>query len=220
VCSSDLTNDAGYGLYPLNGDKPVIQLGWHGDLVAYLQQVILNAAGGNIKVDGDFGPKTDARVRDVQSFVKLAVTGAVDWNGTWQIIDHLAGAPLSGVPSAPVDPSKTASVDDGLYWVQRGDGPWIVAARVYGDGTKGTLLDPSDPVEPGFRAADHQIRLPGVKGLTTTVVPGDRAWSIIARLYPDANPPDLLDRFYDLNGGPGRMLHPGDVVFLDRPPAP
>ncbi len=202
-----------YGLYPLNADKPVVQLGWHGDLVTYLQRVILDAAGGNISVDGDFGPQTDSRVRDLQAFVKLAVTGTVDWNGTWQIVDHLAG---TTTPAAPIDPAECTDVDDGLYWVLRGDAPWPVAERVYGHGSQYVRIDPTEPAEPGFHAADHQIKLPGIAGRTTTVVAGDRAWSLVARMYPDANPPDLLDRFWMLNGGQHRVLHPGDVVFLDR----
>jgi len=209
--------DTGYGLYPLNSDKPAIQLGWHGDLVVYVQRVIANAAGGNITVDGDFGPRTDGRVRDLQAFVKLTVTGAVDWNGTWQILDRLAGNPTPAGPVVPTEGSDPVPVDCGLYWIQRGDSPWQVAKRVYGAGNRSATVDPCDPVDPGFGAPDHQIRLPGISGFTTTVRPGDRPWSIIGRLYPDADPQDLLDRFYVLHGGPHRILHPGDVVFLDRP---
>jgi Putative peptidoglycan binding domain len=216
--SSAAAPSGGFGLYPLNSDKPAIQLGWHGDLVDYVQRVILQEAGGNITVDGDFGPKTDARVRDLQSFLKLTVTGVVDWNGTWQIIDHLAGNTLPAQPVVePAAPTDNVAVDHGLYWIQRGDSPWLVAKRVYGAGNQSAMVDPCDPVDPGFGAPDHQIRLPGITGFVTEVRQGDRVWSIIARLYPDANPPDLLDRFYVLNGGPHRMLHPGDIVFLDRP---
>jgi hypothetical protein len=35
-------------------------------------------------------------------------------------------------------------------------------------------------------------------------------------MCPEANPADLVARFQDLNGGAHRILHPGDVVFLDR----
>lgn len=217
---------APYGLHQLNDDKPVLQLGWHGDLVEYIQRVILDKAGGRIAVDGDFGPKTDARVRDVQAFVSLPVTGIVDWNGTWQFIDMLAGNVPSSTAgrSSDADPDPTASafsdtvvVDSGWYWVQRGDAPWPVAERVYGHGTEWQRFEPTDPPSPGFTAPDHAIRLPGVRGLTTVVRPGDRVWSIVARLRPEANPPHLFDRFYALNGGPHRTLHPGDVVFLDVP---
>ena len=149
--------------------------------------------------------------------MKLTVTGAVDWSGTWQILDHLAGNTLPAGPTATTAPADKVAVDHGLYWIQRGDSPWQVAKRVYGTGNRSAMVDPCDPVDPGFGAPDHQIRLPDISGFTTTVRQGDRAWSIIARLYPDANPQDLLDRFYVLNGGPHRILHPGDVVFLDRP---
>jgi peptidoglycan hydrolase-like protein with peptidoglycan-binding domain len=209
---------ADYGLHPLNPDKPVVQLGWHGDMVDYVQTVILREAGGGITVDGDFGPKTDGRVRDLQSFMKLPVTGVVDWSGTWQIIDHLAGNRLPAPAAAAPDPSADVTpVDRGTYWVQRGDSPWLVAQRVFGDGARWKTLEPTDPPAPGFGAADHQIVIHGMAGVTTVVRPGDRVWSLVGRLCPDTNPADLVARFQDLNGGAHRILHPGDVVFMDRP---
>lgn len=206
-----------YGLHPLNPDKPAVRIGWHGDLVSYVQRVILREGGGKIVVDGDFGPKTDGRVRDVQAFAKLPVTGVVDWNGTWQFIDHLAskGLPVATAVAAAT-PADVARVERGTYWVQRGDSPWLVAERVFGDGTKWKSLDPTQPAKPGFGAPDHQIVIDGLAGVTTTVRQGDRVWSLVARMCPGANPADLVARFHDLNGGPHRILHPGDVVFLDR----
>jgi peptidoglycan hydrolase-like protein with peptidoglycan-binding domain len=198
----------------LNDDKPSVRTGWYGDLVRYVQLVIAHRAGGEIAVDSDFGPRTESRVKDLQAFVKLAPTGVVDWNGTWQIVDHLAGHSRS---PAPTDAALVGTVSIGRYWVQRGDSPWAVAERVYGSGTRSTLLDPTEPVQPGFGAPDHPIALPEVAGATTTVGAGDRPWSLIARLAPGANPADLLERFYQLNGGPYRVLQPGDVVFLDAP---
>lgn len=212
----------GYGLYPLNTDKPMLSLGWHGDMVVYVQSVIRDHAGGNITVDGDFGPKTDGRVRDLQSFVQLAVTGTVDWTGTWQIIDHLAGntdaANPGAAPAAPIGPPPdVVAVDSGRYWMQRGDSPIRVTNLVYGAGSDWNRLVPTTPAAPGFGAADHLIELPGIAGVITTVRPGDRAWSLIGRLCPGSNPAELLDRFQLFNGGPHRVLQPGDVVFIDRP---
>lgn len=208
---------AGFALHPLNPDKPVVQLGWHGDLVTYVQTVIQREAGGDIVVDGDFGPDTHRRVRDVQAFVKLPPTGVVDWNGTWQILDHLAGNRLPAASAATsADIPAVTPVERGCYWVQRGDSPWLVAQRVFGDGSRWASLDPTDPVAPGFNAPDHLIALDGLPGVTTTVRAGDRVWSLIERMCPGANPADLIGRFHDLNGGPHRILQPGDVVFLDR----
>jgi hypothetical protein len=202
-----------YGDHPKNDQKPVISNGWHGDLVRYVQLVIANDAGGRITVDGEFGPQTEGRVKDLQFLIDLPPTGVVDWNGTWQIVDHLAGydrQPASAAGAAVTD------VDVGMYWIQRGDSPWSVAERVLGDGTRHRQFDPCDPPSPGFTAADHAIRLPDVAGRTTTVVPGDDPRSLVTRLYPDREPAPLVERFLALNGGLHRTLLPGDVVFLDR----
>jgi len=99
--------------------------------------------------------------------------------------------------------------------VQRGDSPWRVAERVYGRGDLFGMLDPADPIAPGFVAADHHIRLPSVAGCTTVVRAGDRPWSLIGRLRPGDDPASCLSRFHELNGGEHRILHPGDLVFLD-----
>ncbi len=205
---------AEYGTHPQNDDKPVVKLGWHGELVRYVQLVINAEAGGGLVPDGDFGPRTDARVKDLQTIAQLAPTGVVDWNGTWQFIDHLAGH--SRAPARP-DGAPIDRVDTGFYWVQRGDSPWRVAERVYGRGDLYTLLDPCDPATPGFVAADHHIRLPDLPGCTTVVEVGDRPWSLIGRLRPGVDPGSCLARFHQLNGGEHRVLRPGDLVFLDDP---
>src|SRR5215213_10622483 len=110
-----------YGVFPANHTKPEIASGWHGDLVRYLQEVILNEAGGQITVDGDFGPQTERRVKDLQFLASLATTGVVDWKGTWQFVDYLAGHQPAPAPATDVNVSE---VELGYYWVQRGDSPW------------------------------------------------------------------------------------------------
>ncbi|HSJ92133.1 MAG TPA: peptidoglycan-binding protein [Ilumatobacter sp.] len=201
-----------YGPYPWNDAKPVLRNGWHGDLVRYVQLVIDRAAGGHIEVDGVFGPQTEGRVKDVQFVAQLAPTGVIDWNGTWQFVDQLAGHTRH---AAPPPNAVVEDVDHGWYWVQRGDSPWRVAARVWGAGERHVELDPTDPPAPGFAAADHRIRLPGVAGHATVVVAGDDRRTLIERLAPGRDWTVLRQRFLDLNGGEHRTLLPGDVVFLD-----
>lgn len=206
-----------YGILPANDAKPVVSLGWHGDLVTYVQRVIADRAGGQITVDGDFGPQTLKRVRDVQFFAGLTTTGLVDWQGTWQFVDHLAGHDRTP-PAAPATPAAAVEdVQDGSYWIQRGDSPWAVAHRVFGDGTRFGEFEPPHPAQPGFGAADHAIRLPGLAGRTTVVVPGDGRQRLIQRLYPDRDWTTLSQRFVDLNGGEHRTLLPGELVYLDTP---
>lgn len=69
---------------------PLIQQGSKGAAVVYLQTV-LNKWGAGLTVDGDFGPKTDTAVRNLQRFWKLSVDGQVGPN-TWKVVDYLNSA--------------------------------------------------------------------------------------------------------------------------------
>lgn len=90
-----------FSLWPFNVDKGTISNGAEGDAVAYLQGVIYHKAGGKIAVDGQFGPQTEGRVKDLQRFFQIAVDGVVGYDGgngsnpgknaTWPIVDFLAG---------------------------------------------------------------------------------------------------------------------------------
>lgn len=81
-------NQAVYGLWPL-AKKPILRINSQGDPVRYCQSVIYFKAGGNIAVDGDYGTQTMSRVKDLQSFMKMAVDGVVG-PATWNVIDMLA----------------------------------------------------------------------------------------------------------------------------------
>lgn len=215
--TASATPRSAYGDFPANDAKPDVSLGWHGDLVTYVQRVISDHAGGRIAIDGDFGPQTLGRVKDVQHIADLATTGVVDWQGTWQFVDHLAGYDRTPTTTSSEPAAHVEDVQDGFYWVRRGDSPWAIAERVFGDGTRHREFDPPRPAEPGFAAADHAIQIAGLAGRTTTVVHGDAPRTLIERLYPDRPWSDLSARFVDLNGGEHRTLLPGDVVFLDEP---
>lgn len=65
--------------------NPVLKLGSRGDAVGTLQR-LLNKAGVKCFVDGDFGAKTDAAVKEFQSKVGLKADGIVG-NRTWAKIN-------------------------------------------------------------------------------------------------------------------------------------
>lgn len=79
-----------FSLYPLAA-KPAVKLGDSGDTVKYLQGVLKIKAGQDVgPIDGKFGPKTEAAVKNLQAFFGLTVDG---WVGaqTWKVVDYLAG---------------------------------------------------------------------------------------------------------------------------------
>jgi peptidoglycan hydrolase-like protein with peptidoglycan-binding domain len=65
--------------------NPVLQLGAKGSAVKTLQQ-LLNKAGVQCATDGDFGPKTEAAVKQFQKKVGLEETGIVN-HKTWSRIN-------------------------------------------------------------------------------------------------------------------------------------
>lgn len=93
-----------WGLWPINESKPRLSTEkwalerrtradnrwqWTGDAVLYLQGVIFHKAGGNITIDGWFGPQTEARVKDTQGIMGITADGLVGPT-TWGAIDLLA----------------------------------------------------------------------------------------------------------------------------------
>ncbi len=84
-----------FGLYPYNTGKPVIREGSKGDFVKYLQGVLrkLHAEGGLLSdcgsIDGIFGRRTDAAVRELQAANGLVVDGYVG-SKTWPVVDWAA----------------------------------------------------------------------------------------------------------------------------------
>jgi len=65
--------------------NPVLKLGSRGSAVRKLQE-LLNKAGIKCTTDGDFGPKTEAAVKEFQKKVSLPETGVVQ-NKTWMMIN-------------------------------------------------------------------------------------------------------------------------------------
>jgi hypothetical protein len=102
-------------------------------------------------------------------------------------------------------------VSDGLYKVREGDQPRSIAARVYGDGSKYSMLLAANP----HTNAGTQIIVPNVKGRTTEVeYDGESPQEIIRRLFPNQPIHMYLQRFYTWNGGEDAELMLGEMVFV------
>jgi peptidoglycan hydrolase-like protein with peptidoglycan-binding domain len=88
VSSFDPAN-GNYGSWPDRSSKAVLKIRSSGNVVRYLQGVILNKAGGGITVDGRFGIQTQNRVKDCQRLMGIETTGLVG-KQVWDFIDFLA----------------------------------------------------------------------------------------------------------------------------------
>jgi peptidoglycan hydrolase-like protein with peptidoglycan-binding domain len=88
VSSFDPANGV-YGSWPRRNDKATLRRGSRGNVVKYLQGVILNKAGGGITVDGMLGPQTENRIKDCQRLIGIKESGVVG-KQVWDFIDFLA----------------------------------------------------------------------------------------------------------------------------------
>lgn len=79
-----------FGLWPLNPNKPTLRRFrvCPPDAVAYAQSVIHHHGGGDIKIDGKYGPQTEIRVKNVQRFFGLTADGIVG-SQTWRLLDWM-----------------------------------------------------------------------------------------------------------------------------------
>lgn len=182
----------------------------------YLQSVIYYHGGGDITVDGDFGPETERRVRDVQSFFGLQADGIVGMAETWpKAIDYMVTLNEHPPPPPPpsVEPPHTTvrQIDKGRFYVERGDSQWVIGELAYGSGTLGAEMVPSSAFSTfSTPRHPHIIDVPGVKGLVTEVLPGEGPIATLNRMNTDGE----LDTYYAWNGGDDRVPQPGDTVFM------
>jgi hypothetical protein len=70
---------------------PIVKIGMRGEIVRRIQIIIRDKAGGNIFVDGIFGPNTEKRVKDLQRFFGLVPDGIVGPK-TWGVLNFLASS--------------------------------------------------------------------------------------------------------------------------------
>lgn len=86
--------------------QPLLRNGSTGNSVKQLQQM-LNAAGYHLKVDGIFGPQTEAAVRQFQQTHHLQVDGIVGPQ-TWGALNNFHNPPVSSKPAAKPTQQKMA----------------------------------------------------------------------------------------------------------------
>jgi len=83
---------------PADPDTPQLARGSSGAEVSALQQGLTGFGGAVLPgpIDGEFGPRTDASVRDYQKSRSIAVDGIVG-NQTWWVPAGAAGATLASL---------------------------------------------------------------------------------------------------------------------------
>lgn len=76
------------GTYTVDATRSNVQLGSQGKMVRRAQFACQLITGGPALVDGDFGPATDAAIRNFQHFFKLTVDGQVGPK-TWTVLEQI-----------------------------------------------------------------------------------------------------------------------------------
>ena len=77
-----------WGPWPTTTDKPALTVGATGDAVRYLQGVC-RKWNGKTTIDGQFGPRTQQAVRDIEATFGQPANGVIEAE-TWQLVDFLA----------------------------------------------------------------------------------------------------------------------------------
>jgi peptidoglycan hydrolase-like protein with peptidoglycan-binding domain len=77
-----------YGAWPTTA-KPTIREGYEGDVVRYLERVLVEKGGQVLAPDRYFRSDTTTAVKNLQRFFGLVVDGVVG-SQTWPVIDMLA----------------------------------------------------------------------------------------------------------------------------------
>lgn len=99
----------------------------------------------------------------------------------------------------------------GLYKLQAGDNPRKVAEKVYGDGSKASVLLSANPE--AWMTGDT-IEVPNKPGKATQVrYDGQSAAELIRTMFPEQPTHIFIDTFFKWNGGRDDLVM-GDLVFL------
>ncbi|MGL4174829.1 MAG: peptidoglycan-binding domain-containing protein [Dermatophilaceae bacterium] len=83
--------------------RTVLRRGAGGDVVAVVQKAV-----GGLRVDGSYGPATEARVKAYQGSKRIAATGVVDQATWYALMGRMTPPPAPSVPAAPPRPAGSA----------------------------------------------------------------------------------------------------------------
>lgn len=117
-------------------------------------------------------------------------------------------------PDSPAsdDDGSVQDVAHGFYWVRPGDTAAAASERIYGT-ADASRLTPTNPPAPGFAMSDHSIRTIDVPGKITSARDGEDAAAVLKRMGVSVGKRNLA-KFHAFNGGEGRVLKAGNLVFM------
>lgn len=209
--------DARLSAIPFPGE---VRRGAEGDAVRAIQWKLVSF-GHQVRVDGEFGSRTEAAVEAFQRAQGLHVDGRVG-KRTWAAL----GLPGAGVPPAPQaseSPPVTgatgpvaASVGAGAvtYEVRPGDGFVLIARRTLWSSS----LDDAAAIAAANGLTLESSIVPGQileipSCCSTEVVAGDGWQAVATRLRLD------MATVRQANAWQGDLLHPGMIIYGGRAPA-
>ena len=127
--------------------------------------------------------------------------------------------PTPPPPPAPIpDPPPTTSnssvsyIPTGFWRIKTGDTPWHVASVAYGAGGPYARRVAAECLRL-CRRRGAPNRVPDHAGHSVLVEPGNGWYSLLARCGQTQSPANLA-KLQEWNGGPSRMLRPGELVFV------
>lgn len=135
--------------------KETIKLGSSGELVKYLQRILRSLGYSEILVDGDFGPRTDAAIRNYQIKGNLVVDGIVGPN-TWvsleknnmslSLSDYQRCSSLLGVPVAAIKAVQEVETAGRGGFLDKDRPVILFEGHIFWDRLQKHGLDPNDYV--------------------------------------------------------------------------